>query len=81
MTLFPQLKKSLILFSQAKENIVLFSQGNKIYNFVPQLNSFGAIGDYSSRPLVDRYCRLWSKLRHAMTSLRLQLSDVSILVN
>ena len=23
------------------------------------LNSFGAIGDYS-RPLVDRYCRLWS---------------------
>ena len=23
------------------------------------INSFGAIGDYS-RPLVDRYCRLWS---------------------
>ena len=30
-----------------------------INNIVNQLNSFGAIGDYS-RPLVDRYCRLWS---------------------
>ena len=24
-----------------------------------EFNPFGAIGDYS-RPLVDRYCRLWS---------------------
>ena len=38
---------------------------------------FGTIGDYS-RPLVDRYCRLWSTQANVMTSLRLHLKVVSL---
>ena len=47
------------------------------YSLMKHLNSFGAIGDYS-RPLVDRYCRLWSTKPHAMTSLRLHHKVVGL---
>ena len=30
-----------------------------VLKYVATFNSYAAIGDYS-RPLVDRYCRLWS---------------------
>ena len=42
-----------------------------------KINPFGAIGDYN-RPLVDRYCRLWSTYHPVMTSLRLHLNIVSL---